>query len=82
MKTLIVRAHPSSKGFSHRVAQTFANHSSDAEIINLYAEDWRQGFLEFENVNKIPPEKNRKKLQKQMKLSLCIRFGGDCHQQF
>lgn len=52
--TLIVTAHPSSKGFTHKIAvrykQAAENNWKLVEIMDLYAEENAQPFLSFEDV--------------------------------
>jgi len=52
MKTLIVTAHPSSKGFTHQIAETYKKAREAAghtvEILDLYKTDLKQPFLSFE----------------------------------
>lgn len=60
MKTLIVTAHPSSKGFTHEIAEAYkrgreakANElgqagESSVEILDLYKTDLKQDFLRYE----------------------------------
>ncbi len=53
MHTLIVTAHPSSKGFTHEIAAAYARgrttQGHTVEILDLYKTDLKQGFLTFEN---------------------------------
>jgi NAD(P)H dehydrogenase (quinone) len=53
MHSLIVTAHPSSTGFTHKIASVYAakrqSTGNTAEILNLYTTPLRQSFLEFEN---------------------------------
>ena len=54
MKTLIT-AHPSVKGFTHKIAKTFAKSrekkGGKAEIIDLYQDEkYQQPFLKFEEI--------------------------------
>ncbi len=52
MKTLIITAHPSSKGFTHAIAQTLKEEREskgcEVEIFDLYRTDLKQDFLKFE----------------------------------
>ena len=51
-KVLIITAHPSSKGFTHRIAASFSEGAKEAgktvEIIDLYKTNLRQDYLSFE----------------------------------
>ena len=53
MHSLIITAHPSSTGFTHRIARTYADARTaaghTAEILNLYAPENREEFLSFES---------------------------------
>ena len=58
MKTLIVTAHPSSKGFTHQIADAYKKgretkgqklgQPMEVEILDLYKTDIKQDFLRFE----------------------------------
>jgi NAD(P)H dehydrogenase (quinone) len=62
MKTLIITAHPSSKGFTHQIAESYkkgreakaaalgsaAAAESSVEILDLYKTDIKQDFLRYE----------------------------------
>ena len=54
MKTLIITAHPSSKGFTHRIAEAYKEGAQssglEVEILDLYKEPILQGYLSFENI--------------------------------
>lgn len=54
MHTLIVTAHPSSKGFTHRIADAYKKgkeaKGDTVEILDLYKTDLQQGYLNFENI--------------------------------
>lgn len=56
MKTVIFTAHPASYGFTHRIAERYADEHTQAghevEIVNLYDEKYKQPFLCFENIKK------------------------------
>lgn len=51
-KVLIITAHPSSRGFTHRIAASFAEGAREVgkqvEIIDLYKTNLRQDFLSYE----------------------------------
>ena len=63
MKSLIVTAHPSIKGFTHRIAKAYANAKGDSEIMNLYDEKWQQPFLQFEDMRHFPDNETRNRIQ-------------------
>lgn len=68
MKTsLIIVAHPSSKGFSRKIAQKYKDEfSGNAEILDLYDERWQQPFLAFEDMHEYPENETRKKIQEKI----------------
>ncbi len=54
MKTLVITAHPSTKGFTHKIAQRYQSAQQavggDVRVIDLYRDmDYRQDFLSFED---------------------------------
>ena len=67
MKSLIFTAHPSKKGFTHRIARHYKNsykeNGGEVEIINLYDEKWYQDYLTFEHIMDIEEDEVRDKLQ-------------------
>lgn len=78
-KTLIITAHPSSKGFTHQIAAAFKESREKAsgkkamaaggttvEILDLYKTDLKQGFLTFENIREMPADPVRDALQKKI----------------
>ena len=70
MKKLIITAHPSSQGFTQRIAKTFAESAQSAghsvEVINLYDPQWHQDFLKFETVKEWPVDPVREKIQEKI----------------
>lgn len=70
MKTLIITSHPSSKGFTHRIAKTFAESGKSVgkkvEVIDLYKTDLKQDFLRFEDAGNFPPDNSREIWQKKI----------------
>lgn len=71
MKALIITAHPSKNGFSHRIAKQFSGtlnaQNQESEIINIYDEKWKQDFLEFEDIKKIPKCEKQDLIQEKIK---------------
>ncbi|MCP4523341.1 MAG: NAD(P)H-dependent oxidoreductase, partial [Candidatus Gracilibacteria bacterium] len=69
-KTLIVTAHPSTQGFTHKIAEKYKlakeNKSEEAEIINLYDSEYQQPFLAFEDVKKWEQNDVRDLIQKKI----------------
>ncbi len=66
MKSLIIVAHPSSKGFSHQIAKKYLEAKGDSEIMNLYDQQWEQPFLRFEDSKIMPPDKKRESIQQKI----------------
>ncbi len=67
MKTLIITAHPSSKGFTHAIAQALKEEreskGAHVEIIDLYRTDLKQDFLRFEEAREMKnPNETRSKI--------------------
>jgi NAD(P)H dehydrogenase (quinone) len=57
MNILIVKAHPSSLGHVHKIAETYA-HAAKAKhhqvkIVDLYTDECHEGFLAFENIREM-----------------------------
>jgi putative NADPH-quinone reductase len=54
MKSLVITAHPSSLGFTHKIAESYKlgveNSGGEVEILDLYKESEKQGYLYFENI--------------------------------
>ncbi len=55
MKQLIITAHPSPEGFTHKIAQRFKKAAeksgNSVEIIDLYDTQYRQDYLAFEQMS-------------------------------
>lgn len=71
MKTLIITAHPSEFGFTHKIADQYKKgieeRGSEAEIINLYQKDNQQDFLAFERGNQIVADFSTERMQSKIK---------------
>lgn len=65
-KTLIVTAHPSSAGFTHRIADTIKKSAPGAEIVDLYAPEWELPFLKFESQREMPDSPVRDAVQQKI----------------
>lgn len=54
MNTLIITAHPSTKGFTHTIAKTYQENAEkegrQVELLDLYSTDLKQDFLRFEDM--------------------------------
>lgn len=73
MKTLIITAQPSSKGFVHQIAKQYEGSKKSmgekVELINLYDKENELPFLQFEDANNIDKNLVREKLQEKIKES-------------
>jgi len=69
-KTLMVTAHPSSKGFTHGIANSVAQKRKedgmDVEILDLYKTDLKQDYLRYENIREILADPHRDIIQKKI----------------
>lgn len=63
MRVLIVTAHPSSKGFTHKIAESYKvgveSSGGEVEILDLYKESNKQGYLSFENIKDVSTDSVR-----------------------
>jgi NAD(P)H dehydrogenase (quinone) len=70
MKTLIIKAHPSKNGFTHRIAQAYEESSlemgREIEIIDLYSSENRQEYLIFENIKEMPVDQTVERMQEKI----------------
>lgn len=70
MKTLIITAHPSKKGFTHKIAKTYVEvvreKGNEAEILDLYAPENQQDFLIFEEVKSLPNDPSVSRMQEKI----------------
>lgn len=66
MKILIITAHPSSKGFTHKIANRYKkgaeSEGAEVEIFDLYDCDVCQTFLRFEDLKEIDNEDESRKI--------------------
>ena len=78
MKTLIITAHPSSKGFTHKIAQAYKDGAQsvgvEVEILDLYKQSPKQDFLSFENVKDASVDVLRDSYQNKIKEANDIVF--------
>ncbi|NQZ84759.1 MAG: NAD(P)H-dependent oxidoreductase [Nanoarchaeales archaeon] len=78
MRHLIITAHPSSKGFTHKIAKTFLHEShennAEAEILDLYNPRYSLDFLKFENIKNIKYDKIVDEIQDKIRLADNIVF--------
>ncbi len=70
MKSLIIKAHPSSHGLTHKIADTYKKGAEEnghqVEIIDLYKEEYRQDYFEFENIREPKADPKRELMQKKI----------------
>ncbi len=78
MNTLIITAHPSSKGFTHVIANTYRENSElegrQVELLDLYTTDLKQDFLRFENMKEIRKDKTTESMQQKIEWAEEIVF--------
>lgn len=78
MRHLIITAHPSSKGFTHKIAKAFLHkaheNGDEAEILDLYNPKYKLDFLTFEDIRKIKEDKIVLDIQDKIRLSDNIVF--------
>lgn len=71
MRSLVVTAHPSGKGFTHQIAQAYARAAraagKEVDVLDLYAPENRQDFLRFEDAREFTPDANRDRFQAMIK---------------
>jgi putative NADPH-quinone reductase len=71
MKILIIKAHPSSLGFTHRISDQYEKTSKErgdqVEVLDLYKDENRQDFLSFENIREMKPDQKVLKMQEKIK---------------
>lgn len=64
---LVVTAHPSSSGLTHRIAEAYKRGAESAgasvEILDLYTTDIKQDFLRFENIREAPTDSAKAAMQ-------------------
>ena len=67
MKSLIITAHPSSKGHTHSIAKAYGENLTKNghtfEIIDLYQKENELPFYAFEDLHFLPDNENRRLLQ-------------------
>ena len=66
VKTLIITAAPNRKSFTHAIWNKILENNSDSEIINLYSEEYKLDFLQFENKREFPENQMVKKIQEKI----------------
>lgn len=70
MNILIITAHPSKYGFTHKIAERYARESKNlkknVEILDLYKPENRQDFLTFENIKEMPADPQVQKMQEKI----------------
>lgn len=71
MKSLIITSHPSPKWFTHKIAEYYKNWREDswneAEIINLYTDDYKQDYLRFMDYKNPDPDTKRDIIQEKIR---------------
>jgi NAD(P)H dehydrogenase (quinone) len=79
MKSLIITAHPSSKGFTHRIAAAYKKGREEkghtVEILDLYKTDLKQGFFTYEEkADMAKPDATRDAIQAKIAVADDIVF--------
>jgi NAD(P)H dehydrogenase (quinone) len=73
MRHLIITAHPSTKGFTHKIAKVFLHkaheNGDEAEILNLYNPKYKLDFLKFEDIKTTKENKIVLQLQDKIRLA-------------
>lgn len=73
MNILIVTAHPSSKGDTHTIANTYADAKRSkghtVTIVDLYSKEYAVPSLAFENIREFPISAVQKKFHEQLTLA-------------
>lgn len=72
-RVLVITAHPSSKGLTHRIAEAYKRGAesvgTEVEILDLYkAEEqgMKQGFLKYENIRETPTDEVKTIMQQKI----------------
>jgi len=69
-KILIITAHPSNEGFTHKIAKASKDSSilkgDEVEILDLYQTELKQDFLAFVQVKNFPKTENTLKIQEKI----------------
>ncbi len=69
-KVLVITAHPSSLGLTHRIAEAYKKGAESAgasvEILDLYKTELKQDFLRFENIRETPTDSAKAAMQQKI----------------
>lgn len=69
-KVLVITAHPSSLGLTHRIAEAYKKGAESAgasvEILDLYKTELKQDFLRFENIRETPTDAAKTAMQQKI----------------
>lgn len=78
MKTLIITAHPSKFGFTHKIAEQYKKASvekgNEVEILDLYTPENKQDYLVFENIKEVPEDPSVERMQAKISESAELVF--------
>jgi len=74
MKKIIITAAPNKSSFTHAIANSIVSKNSDAEIIDLYSDEYNLTFLDFQNKREMEITTWIKKIQDKIKESDEIIF--------
>ncbi len=67
MKKLIITAAPNKGSFTHAIANSIVGKNNDAEIIDLYSDEYSLTFLDFQNKREMELTDWIKKIQNKIK---------------
>ncbi len=74
MKKIIITAAPNKSSFTHAIANSIVAKNSDVEIIDLYSDEYKLTFLDFQNKREMEITTWIKKIQDKIKESDEIIF--------
>ncbi len=70
MKILIIKSHPASYGFTHKISgfvkEKLETNGDEVFVMDLYDSEWKQDFLYFEDLGDLNEKEKRKKIQKKI----------------
>ena len=68
MKILIIKAHPSPFGFTHKIADIYKDKAEKngriITVLDLYKPEWNQPYFAFENLKEYKPTEKQLEIQK------------------
>lgn len=71
MNILIVTAHPSTQGFTHKIADSYKKGAEEAghavEVWDLYRSELNNDYFRFEDVKDLPQDRDREVVQEKIR---------------